>query len=142
VASSWRNKYQPEVVALLRELGNDVYDFKNPVEGNTGFSWREIEPDWQHWTPAQYRHALDHPVAVEGHRYDLDAMTACDTCLLVLPSGRSASYEFGWCVGQGKRGVVFIPEPVEPELMYRGASILVTWDELRSAFVDTQATLR
>ena len=29
VASSWRDPYQPEVVAALREAGHEVYDFRN-----------------------------------------------------------------------------------------------------------------
>ncbi len=28
IASSWRNEYQPTVVARLREAGHDVYDFR------------------------------------------------------------------------------------------------------------------
>lgn len=35
VASSWRNQYQPEVVATLRAVGHEVYDFKNPRPGGT-----------------------------------------------------------------------------------------------------------
>ena len=46
VASSWRNEYQQEVVKVLRELGHEVYDFKNP-EGRTGFQWSAIDKDWQ-----------------------------------------------------------------------------------------------
>ena len=30
VASSWRNVFQQDVVAILRDLGHEVYDFKNP----------------------------------------------------------------------------------------------------------------
>ncbi len=54
----------------------------------------------------------------------------CDACVLVLPSGRSASYEFGWAIGAGKRGAVVQFEPCEPELMYLGQPILTTPDEL------------
>lgn len=32
VASSWRNTHQPEVVAKLRELGHEVYDFREPED--------------------------------------------------------------------------------------------------------------
>lgn len=32
VASSWRNPYQPEVVAALRKTGYEVYDFRNPKD--------------------------------------------------------------------------------------------------------------
>ena len=44
VASSWRNQYQQRVVSLLRELGHEVYDFRNPSPDNHGFSWSEIRP--------------------------------------------------------------------------------------------------
>jgi hypothetical protein len=33
VASSWRCKYQPEVVRKLRALGHEVYDFRGPGDG-------------------------------------------------------------------------------------------------------------
>ena len=31
VASSWRNVFQQDVVNILRDLGHEVYDFKNPL---------------------------------------------------------------------------------------------------------------
>ena len=33
VASSWRNVFQQDVVDILRDLGHEVYDFKNPPHG-------------------------------------------------------------------------------------------------------------
>ena len=33
VASSWRNVFQQDVVAILRDLGHEVYDFKTPHMG-------------------------------------------------------------------------------------------------------------
>ena len=33
VASSWRNKYYPEVVERLKKEGHDVYDFRNHPHG-------------------------------------------------------------------------------------------------------------
>lgn len=33
VASSWRNVFQQDVVGILRDLGHEVYDFKNPPHG-------------------------------------------------------------------------------------------------------------
>lgn len=134
LASSWRNHYQPDVVNFLRRCGCEVYDFRNPGPDNKGFHWSEIDPEWECWDPKKYRQALDHPLAEQGHRLDFKAMQWCDTCVLLLPSGRSASYEFGWCVGAGKRGIVYIPEPVEPELMYRGNEIVTDPAELAACF--------
>ena len=42
VASSWRNKYQPEVVAALRKAGHGVYDFHTPKDTPGGFHWADV----------------------------------------------------------------------------------------------------
>ncbi len=133
VASSWRNRYQPEVVTYLRECGLTVYDFRNPEPGNKGFAWSEIDPTWKAWDPVAYREALRHPIARAGYFCDIRAVRGCDVCVLVLPSGRSASWEFGYAMGAGKRGVVYMPEPCEPELMYAEADIVTDLDELGRA---------
>ena len=117
-------------MAILREYGHEVYDFRNPRPGQHGFSWREIDPDWQSWTPEQYREAMKHPIAVAGYALDIEALRACDACVLVLPAGRSASWEFGYAMGMGKRGFVIQFEPQEPELMFREATILTSLKEL------------
>jgi hypothetical protein len=134
VASSWRNCLQPGIVHALRRCGHDVYDFRAPAPGNDGFRWSEIDPDWQAWTPEQYRAALDHRIAVAGYGHDIAALRGCDACVLVLPAGRSASWEFGYAMGQGKRGYVVQFEPQEPELMFREAKIITQMDELFDAF--------
>lgn len=119
VASSWRNPHQQDVVATLREAGHEVYDFRHPAPGNEGFHWSEIDPAWQQWQPWDFRDALQHPIAREGFRRDMDALRGCDACVLVLPCGRSAHLEMGWAVGAGKLTVAYIPQREEPELMYR-----------------------
>ena len=93
VASSWRNNLQPRVVVALREAGHEVYDFRHPAPGNTGFRWSEIAPDWEDWTAEQFREALSHPVAARGFGFDMAALANSDACVLVLPCGRSAHLE-------------------------------------------------
>jgi hypothetical protein len=135
VASSWRNTLQPGVVSLCRSAGHDVYDFRNPPN-RTGFGWGQAAlqraPDGTA-TAAELRVALEHPVAVAGYESDIGALRSCDACVLVLPSGRSASWEFGYAMGQGKRGIVVQFAPAEPELMYRGATICGDVGELLAA---------
>jgi len=131
VASSWRNRYQPGVVERLRGEGYSVYDFRHPAKDNDGFHWSEIDVAWQRWTPDAFRTALCHPVAADGFGLDMDALQECDACVLVLPAGRSAHLEMGQAAGAGKFTVVYIPEQVEPELMYRMlVAICTTMDEV------------
>lgn len=134
VASSWRNILQPTIVRALRACGHEVYDFRHPAPDDDGFSWKSIDPDWEKWTPEQYRDALRHPIAKAGYLHDITALRWCDVCVLVLPSGRSASWEFGYAMGQGKRGVVVQFENVEPELMYSEAELVSHMDELFDLF--------
>ena len=119
VASSRRNQYYPEVVKSLREAGHDVYDFRNPPHGGNGFRWTDIDPDAFRWTFDQYARGLTHPLAERQFAADLEALEWADTCVLVLPCGRSAHTEAGWLAGRGRRVIVYIPEMVEPELMYK-----------------------
>lgn len=124
VASSWRNGYQPLVVKCLRAEGFEVYDFKHPKPGNTGFHWSEIDKAWQRWDTPQFIRALAHPIAEDGFTMDFTAMAAADTCVLVLPCGRSAHLEAGWFAGCGRTLIIFQPQPCEPELMYKMANFI------------------
>lgn len=121
LASSWRNAYQPELIRALRDAGHGVYDFRHPTEESEGFHWSDIDPNWLDWTPAQYRWALQHPIAHSGFSADERGMRWADTGVLLLPCGRSAHAEAGWLSGRGRPVYVYIPEgeQVEPELMYR-----------------------
>lgn len=119
VASSWRNDYQEQVVEVLRSMGHEVYDFKNPPHGRGGFAWSDIEENWQEWTTEDYREALNHEIAIDGFNSDFDGMKWADTCVMVLPCGRSANTEAGWMKGAGKKVYVFSPIKQEPELMYK-----------------------
>jgi len=126
VASSWRNQYQPEVVQAIKDAEIGVYDFRHPDENDGGFHWSQIDPGWKDWTPELYRKNLRHPIAQNGFDKDMKALDECDVVVLVLPCGRSAHLEFGYSVGQGKRGAIFISEPIEPELMYKMAKGIFT----------------
>lgn len=123
------------VVAALesaaRQQGDQFkpYDFRNPAEGESGFHWKnsgmpsyELKKDYEVPTVPvdEYLAGIQHPVAEKGFKFDFDAMKACDTCVLVLPCGRSAHLELGWFVGQGKRTAILLEQqPMIPELMYK-----------------------
>lgn len=119
VASSWRNERQPEVVKALREAGHEVYDFRNPAEGDNGFHWSSIDPNWKNWTVEEYKKALSNPQAVLGFSKDYDGMMWSQVGVLVLPCGASAHTEAGWLQASGRQVLVLMEERVEAELMYR-----------------------
>lgn len=125
VASSWRNEHQPLVVQRLRGAGHEVYDFRNPAKGNTGFHWSDIDPGWQAWSPEEFREALQHPVAQDGLWHDAAGLEWADACVLVMPCGRSAHLEAGWCIGSGRPTAILVADG-EPELMYGMAAALCT----------------
>lgn len=122
VASSWRNTMQFAVVDALRREGHEVYDFKNPP-ARTGFSWSqchdELTKAFDERTVDGYLIAMQTDVAKAGFASDKAALDWCDTCILVLPCGRSAHLEAGYTAGQGKDTYFLLnPDKFEPELMY------------------------
>ncbi len=130
VASSWKNLYQPELVKALRSVGHSVYDFRAPTSRSFGFHWSEVEKKPRPWDVETTRRALAHPIAEKGHALDFQAMQQADACVLVLPAGRSASFELGFMMGGGAHGIVLQLGEEEPELMFRDATIVGSFAEL------------
>lgn len=131
LASSWRNPLQPQAVKMLRDAGHEVYDFRNPTPDNCGFSWAEIDPDWRNWTPEQFIKGLTHPLAQRGYSLDKEGLDWADTCVLLLPCGKSAHLEAGYAIGQGKPTLIVLHTDLfEPELMYllTGSTVRVVLD--------------
>ena len=125
VASSWRNeKLHQAVVRALRDWGFDVYDFREPARGASGFAWSEINSHWQEWTPAEFIKALEHPIARDGFHTDMNALKAADLVVLVLSCGRSAHLELGYAIGAGKPTGILLTGHDEPELMYAMADCI------------------
>ena len=138
LASSRRNQQHPSVLAALRADGHrprgtaaphEVYDFRNPEPGNTGFTWDQVDPGLVESLAVQepavrsktarLRAALTNPIAQLEFALDFNAMKWADACVLLLPCGLSAHMEAGWMAGAGKHVAVLAPEIRQPELMYK-----------------------
>ncbi len=119
VASSWRNERQPTVIAVLRDAGHEVYDFRD----SKGFHWSEIDPEWKKWTAESYRDSLHHPLAEQGYLSDYQNLQWADALVLVMPCGRSAHLELGWAVGASKKTAILLSDG-EPELMYKMVDLI------------------
>jgi hypothetical protein len=119
VASSWRCPRFESVADALRGAGHEIYDFKH--DKGAQFHWHEVGVDSNGDTIFNYLTGLEHPRADAGFESDAGALVRCDTCVLVLPCGRSAHLELGWAVGQGKRTAILLPPEWidDPELMYK-----------------------
>ncbi len=137
VASSWRNLLHPGIVHMLKRLGHIVYDFRHPEPGNDGFGWSSVFPEYVSGgkvSPESYREGLKHPIAQKGYALDIGALRACDAVVYVMPCGRSASWEFGYAMGQGKKGYVVMFDNDEPDLMFSEATIITDMNELFDHF--------
>lgn len=136
VAASWKTPRQPEVVERLRKEGHEVYDFRHPAPGDDGFSWKQLDgvpagDTKAGWPAADVLRALAQPRAREGFENDMRALRDAEVCVLVLPCGKSAHLELGWAVGAGRRTVVLLDDPAEPDLMHLMVDrICLTLDEV------------
>jgi hypothetical protein len=140
VASSWRNARYPFV--LERLVAEDIphYDFRQPAPGNFGFKWSDV---WRaingegmgpnDWAKARGDHIVEmlrHPIAADGFHHDYRALLDASACLMVMPCGRSAHLELGWCIGQRIPSIVLLDEESEAELMWKLADLVtVSLDE-------------
>ncbi len=135
VASSWKNKIQPQVVEALREAGHEVYDFRRPNNEpeDAGFHWSSIlGPGYRDrtFTPKQVRAALYAEDARRHFLIDWHALTAADGVVMLQPCGISAALELAYGVGADKFTGVLLAEG-QPELMLCMAEDLwTTFDEM------------
>ncbi len=120
-ASSWKNPVHPAVVHILRRIGHEVYDYRQPDPAdpsNRGFDWKQIDPQWEWWSEEAYLSALSHPLAARAFHFDMGALRSSDACVITLPSGNSSHLELGWAAGAGKDTTVILGPDFKPDLMY------------------------
>ena len=127
VASSWSNKHQQNLLEQLRKRGHKVYDFKHP-HGRNDIPVFEQVSITQNLRSAykekclkgeDFKRMLMDRLSVERFKEHYGAMQDADTCILLLPAGRSSHTEAGLMNGMGKR--VFVMDTskvIIPELMY------------------------
>ena len=127
ISSSWRNTTQERLVKKLREQGHQVYDFKHPQGRNDENIWMQVtrkhglerEYNFHSLTPQTYETIVADDDARQRFREHFEAMQDADTCILLLPAGRSAHTEAGYMAGIGKEVYVYDTSTMTvPELMY------------------------
>lgn len=128
IIGSLKNTLVPEVAEYLRAKGHDVFD-----------DWYSAGPEaddyWQAHCQQRgmnYEEALASPHANCVFSFDKFYLSLADTVVLVLPAGKSGHVEFGWALGQGKRGLILFPgEPERYDVMYKFATgYAFSWESL------------
>lgn len=106
---SLRNPAVPLLAQTLRGQGFEVFD-----------DWYAVGPKADdHWLEYEKARGRTYAEALQGHaakntfHFDKTHIDAANIGVLLYPAGRSAHLELGYMIGQGKPGIVYIPE--EPE---------------------------
>lgn len=127
VSSSWQNTRQPVLVDELRHRGHQVYDFRHPFGRDDRNVWESVSDRLGYGLNylsgqlecAEFRNMLVDIEAKARFIEHFKAMRDADTCILLLPCGRSSHAEAGYMNGLGKRVFVYDTSvDAVPELMY------------------------
>ncbi len=117
LAGSWKNS---ESILILQDyliaFGHAVDCFASTKTGRTSFTWSELARGLGCSTQCEAELKLDKMDAIdllkfervqEAFNEDREWLDWCDTCILVLPSGKSAHLEAGYAKGNGKTLIIF-----------------------------------
>lgn len=120
VSSSWRNETeQQKLVNTLRQHGHKVYDFTRPKGVLEKSVWDVLNINADACDYEEYLNAINNDDVIKRFTSHRDAMLCADTCVMLLPCGRSSHVEAGFMAGMNKRVIVYNPQKVwVPELMY------------------------
>ncbi len=129
ISGSLRNSRVPGIAQALRGIGYEVFDDWHAVGPRADEHWQSYEEMRRH----SYAQALRGWAARHTYDFDLYNLNRVDGGVLVLPAGRSAHMEFGYIVGQGKKGYVLFDQgpPERWDVMYQfAAGIFFSLEEM------------
>ena len=109
IIGSLRNESIPRVAIEVRQFGFEVFDAWYSAGPDADDYWRDHEK----MKGSTYAEALAGHAAQNVFNFDKTHLDACDIAVLVYPAGKSAHLELGYCVGRGKKTVVFMQETPE-----------------------------
>lgn len=117
---SLRNAQVPEVANCLRDLlpHVTVFDDWYAAGPEADDKWRDYERGRGHDLSA----ALHGEAARNVFQFDKRHLDEAGTVVLLLPAGKSAHLEAGYCIGQGKHVVVVFDDPDRFDVMYQFCS--------------------
>ena len=136
---SLRNPNVPAVGQQLRDVGFSVFDDWFAAGPEADDYWRIYERG----RGKTLTQALRSPAAINVFELDRKWLMASHAAVLLMPAGKSGHLEFGWALGLGKPGFIYIPEGEEDkrwDVMYQFATSVATdmvtlVDELETALL-------
>lgn len=132
---SLRNKKIPKLGVELRKIGFDVFDDWHGAGPEADDEWRKYETI----RGRSYADALRGLAAGNTFGFDHRHLDRCDIGVLCMPGGKSAHFEIGRMIGQGKKCFVLFEEvPERWDLMYRfvfetGGDVFFDYDTFMAA---------
>ncbi len=128
---SLRNSLVPLLAEYLRGHLNptdEVFDDWYAAGPEADDKWMEYEKARGH----TFAEALAGYAATHVYEFDKAHLDACDVAVMVMPAGKSAHLELGYCAGKGKRTIILMDgEPERFDVMYKFADHVVTsWPDL------------
>lgn len=120
VMGSLRNVNIPILANTLRkDCGMEVFDDWFAVGPEADDYWRQYEEARGN----DYAAAMQGRAAKQVFEFDKSNLDRSSHVVLVLPAGRSAHMEFGYAIGQGKKGYILLdPNADRWDVMYQFAT--------------------
>jgi len=121
IASSWAmHNIAIELAKRLRSEGFEIDCFCDNTTGRYIFNFKDIVRNHpEEWNAIRM---ITQPEVKKAFAEDKKYLEWCDTCILLVPSGRSAHLEAGYAKGCGKKLYIYGEFPQgEWDVMYRFA---------------------
>lgn len=115
---SLRNPEVPVIANKLRNIGYEVFDDWYAAGPEADDYWKKYEQNREH----DYKQALSGYAAQHVYAYDRYHLDRCNIAVLVMPAGKSGHLEFGYMIGQGKRGYILLNDVDRWDVMYQFAT--------------------
>jgi len=120
LASNFKNRDYPAILAALRDAGHQCFDFGSDDNASAfGSDQGYVDPNWAKFTPDTIRTYLTtEPTAVACFNRDHNALRWASVVVGIYPAGISGTAEVFWAAGQGKRTIIYLGSGSRGELMF------------------------
>jgi hypothetical protein len=119
---SLRNPKIPALANRLRDQGLEVFDNWYAAGPEADDHWQTYEKQRGH----SFKEALDSPEAWNVFAFDKQHLDAATAVVMVMPAGKSAHLELGYCVDKKPTYILMDGEPERFDVMYRFATKVCT----------------